>query len=55
MKKYKTKHIHGVRVVSRIHGKANRPLMPRPAVFKKATNYDRNREKARLRKDIQNE
>ena len=52
MKKYKTKKVHGVKVVTRIHGMANRPVMPRPAVFRKETNYDRNREKARMRKDL---
>ena len=53
MKKYKTRKIKGIRIVTEIKGRKDRLLMPRPAVFDLKTKYDRNREKRQTRKEIE--
>ena len=46
--KHKQKKIKGIKVVEAIQGKENRPLFPRPAVFRSKKKYDRKREKQQL-------
>ena len=55
MKKHKVKKVNGVKVVTRIKGDHERPLLPAGAVFAMKTKYDRNREKDALRKAIDEE
>lgn len=52
VKKYKTRKVKGVRIVTEIKGRKDRLLMPRPAVFDLKTKYNRNREKRQTRKEI---
>lgn len=43
MKKNKVYKKQGVKVVEAIQAKENRPLFPRPAVYRDKTKYDRKR------------
>lgn len=52
MKKHNVKKITGIKVVTEIQGKTDRPTMPRPVIFDEKTKYNRNREKNRIRKEI---
>lgn len=52
MKKHNVKKITGIKVVTEIQGKTDRPTMPRPVTFDEKTKYNRNREKNRIRKEI---
>lgn len=50
--KYKKKRIKGIRITEKIEGKKERPMFPRPAVFKDKKTYDRQREKSKMRKEL---
>lgn len=51
-KKYKVSRVHGIKAVSKIEKNHNRESFPKPAVFKTARDYDRNKEKMKLAKEI---
>ena len=55
MKKHKVKKIKGVKVVEEIKSDHDRPLIPPGAVFDMKTKYDRNREKEKIRKELEKE
>ena len=52
LKKHRVKKIKGIKVVTKMQGKANRAIIPRPVVFSMKTKYDRGREKRQARKEI---
>ena len=52
LKKYKVKKVKGIKVVTKVQGRSDRVIMPRPAVFNMKTKYDRGREKRQARKEI---
>jgi len=52
MKKHKVKKVKGVKVVTEVRKKADRPAIPPGAVFDMKTKYDRQREKENLRKEL---
>ena len=52
LKKHRVKKIKGIRVVTKVQGRPDRAIMPRPAVFNMKTKYDRGREKRQARKEI---
>ena len=52
LKKYKVKKVKGIKVVTKVQGRPDRVIMPRPAVFNMKTKYDRGREKRQARKEI---
>ncbi len=55
MKKYKVKKVKGVKVVSEIKKDSDRPTIPPSVAFDLKTKYDRTREKAALRKTLDEE
>ncbi len=55
MKKHKVKRIKGIKVVTEIKPDHDRPVLPRSAVFDLKTKYDRKRDKAKLRREIDEE
>lgn len=52
MKKHKVKKAKGVKVVTEVRKKADRPAIPPGAVFDMKTKYDRKREKEKLHKEL---
>lgn len=42
----------GIKVVTKVQGRPDRAIMPRPAVLNMKTKYDRGREKRQARKEI---
>ena len=55
MKKHKVKKIKGLKVVEEIKSDHDRPFIPPGAVFDMKTKYDRNREKEKIRKELEKE
>ena len=55
MKKHKVKKVKGVKVVSEIKKDSDRPMIPPSVTFDLKTKYDRKREKAKIRKEINEE
>ena len=53
MKKYKVRKVKGIRIVTKIQGKTDRGMMPRPVTFDMKTRYDRAREKKQVRREIE--
>ncbi len=49
MKKNKVIRINGVRCAVPVQKKTDRPLMPRPVIFRRKTDYNRQRLKQELR------
>ena len=52
LKKHRVKKIKGIKVVTKVQGRTDRAITPRPAVFNMKTKYDRGREKRQIWKEI---
>ena len=54
LKKHRVKKIKGIKVVTKVQGRPDRAIMPRPAVFTMKTKNDRGREKRQAGRRLMN-